>query len=892
MNTQKDAKQTPMMQQFYQIKQQHPDKILFYRMGDFYEMFGEDAVTASKVLQIQLTTRNKNKENSVPLCGIPIHAYEQYLNKLTGAGFKVAVCEQTEDPAQAKGLVRREVVRIITPGTVTAQDLLDANVNSFICSIYGDVKKKTLGIAFCDLSTGEFEIDQLEVKNGWGNLLELVYLYQPREILLPDNGSPKEVEFYDEFVRQSRQTVPSASKELHVERLDYFHFDLRNGTRSLLEHFSVSSLAGFGIEGLTAGVCAASAMLYYLKETQKDALSHIIALKRIRKDDKMMLDESTVRNLELFETSDGTSGQHTLVHLLDHCQTAMGSRKLRRWMVSPLLKKETIERRLDGIQTLMEQSAAADEIRSVLEKIGDMERIVARISMPATNITDLVRLRDGLEPLARLENCFACLDTQALSDVVRDFDPLEDLFKLLETHILPDPARKLKEGGFIQPGIDERLDRLKELTKNGKQHIANMEASEKSKTGISSLKIGYNRVFGYYIEVSNASKHLVPDHYIRKQTLVNNERYITEDLKELEESILTAEDESKALELELFEQIKKRLQEEIGRIQTTARIIANIDVLSTFAFNAKMNNYARPDLDDNPNRKTITIKDGRHPVIESLNLDEPFIPNDVLLDSDDRYIMVITGPNMGGKSTFMRQTALIALMAQMGSYVPAQEARLPVFDRIFTRVGASDNLTRGQSTFMVEMSEAASILNNATAHSLIILDEIGRGTSTFDGISIAWSIIEHIHKLGALTLFATHYHELILLGEQLQGVGNAKVVVHEENSKLVFLRKVVAGQTDKSYGIHVAGLAGLPQGVIDRAKELIRELKFAEAQFSRLEAESANPSTGESTVQDNVQMSFLPPEQPWVEELRKADLNNMSPMQSMEFLYRIQKKIG
>lgn len=892
MNGLKDDRQTPMMQQFYQIKQQHPDKILFYRMGDFFEMFGDDAVTASKVLQIQLTTRNKNKQDAVPLCGIPIHAYEQYLNKLTNAGFKVAICEQTEDPSQSKGLVKREVVRIITPGTVIAPDLLDANQNSFICAIYGNWKKKLIGIAFCDLSTGEFELDKLNLKNGWGSLMELLYQYQPREILLPSNRSEKEMAFYQEFIDQSKQLTASNQTQPHIEFLDHFHFDLSHSIRTLQQHFSVNTLAGFGIEQQEIGICAAGATLHYLKETQKDALSHIINLKQVKKDDKMLLDETTVRNLELFETSDGTGRQHTLIKILNHCKTAMGARKLRRWMAAPLRKKASIEQRLDGVQGFVAQESITEKIRSILVKIGDLERIITRISLPLTNIVDLIRLRESLEPLKLLNELFKKLESPALTELVKNFDPLDDLYNLLETHILAEPSKKLKDGGFIKLGIDERLDKLKELMKNGKQLIANMETDEKSKTGIASLKIGYNRVFGYYIEVSNASKHLVPDHYIRKQTLVNHERYVTEDLKEFEESILTAEEEAQILEQEIFKTFKKQLQAEIHRVQKTAQVIARVDVLSTFGYSAKISNYTRPELDNDPNHRSMFIREGRHPVIESLNMEEPFIPNDLTLNSEHEYIMVITGPNMGGKSTYMRQAALIALMAQMGSFVPAQKAKLPVFDRIFTRVGASDNLTRGQSTFMVEMSEAASILNNATPCSLVILDEIGRGTSTFDGISLAWSIIEFMHKLGALTLFATHYHELILLENQMPGVKNAKVVVQEENKNLVFLRKVIAGQTDQSYGIQVASLAGLPSEVVDRAREVIKELKIAEKRFNHLEAKSNPKPDDNSSVQENVQISFLPSEQSWMAELKKFDINNKTPVQAMEFLYKIQKKIG
>ncbi len=892
MTTQTDTKQTPMMQQFFQIKQQHPDKILFYRMGDFYEMFGDDAVIAAKILQIQLTTRNKNKEDSIPLCGIPVHAYDQYLNKLTGAGYKVAVCEQTEDPAQAKGLVKREVVRIITPGTIVSPDLLDAASNCFLAALCFDSKKSEAGIAFCDLSTGEFEADQLDLKAGTSELMELLYLYKPKEILVPETDERGKTGIQAVFFEQIKTLFSNGDLNTRLELQADFNFELRAAKRSLKDHFHVGTLDGFGIENKPQSIRTAGAILAYLKETQKDALAHINRIKQIQKDQQMILDESTIRNLELFETLNGFEKKNTLVHLLDQCKTAMGSRKLRRWIAAPLIKKEQIEERLAAVQTLVDSGSTLEKMRLVLSQVGDLERIIARISMPSTSVTDLVRLRSGLEPLEKLNDFFKQLQHTSLEKQVTNFDDLKDLYRLLKDQIVDEPSAKVKDGGFIRQGINKKLDKLNNLTKNGKQLIANMEAEEKQKTGINSLKIGFNKVFGYYIEVSNASKHLVPESYIRRQTLVNNERYVTEELKELEEEILSAEEDSKALELKLFNELKLNLQAEISRIQKSAQVIAGVDVLSTFAFNAKLNNYNRPKLDNNPNRRILSIKEGRHPVIESLDFEEPFIPNDVVLDSQSGVIMVITGPNMGGKSTYMRQTALIALMAQIGSFVPAEEAELPVFDRIFTRVGASDNLTRGQSTFMVEMSEAASILNNATKDSFIILDEIGRGTSTFDGISIAWAIIEYLHEVKALTLFATHYHELILLEQQLDGVCNAKVVVHEEDDNMVFLRKIVAGETDKSYGIQVAKLAGLPQNVVNRAKEVIQGLKMAEKKFSDLETgNQPRNNTVSEHIEDNFQMSFLPPEEPWLDDIRRFDINKSTPLDALELINYIQKKI-
>ena len=881
-----------MMQQFYQIKQQHTDAILMYRMGDFYEMFGDDAVTASKILQIQLTTRNKNKENSVPMCGVPFHAYEQYLNKLTLAGHKVAICEQTENPALAQGIVKREVVRIVTPGTVIAPDLIAADNNSFISGIVSDPKIRNIGIAFADLSTGEFELTELEINTNLGVLLELVLLYRPLEILIPNTTHKKDRAFYEKLAVSLKQIRTNQGRPPHIDFLDPYLFDAKTGQRSLQEHFSVNSLAGFGIAHLPYGISAAGAVLHYLKDTQKDALGHFVTIKQIRNQERMWLDEATVRNLELFQNSNGLGEQDTLFSLLNRTKTAMGARMLRRWMAAPLIKKANIDQRLDYVESLIAYDSLREKIRTLLNKVGDLERIISRVSMPLTNIADVVRLRTSLQPLPYLAALFRQAEGPILPKLFEGFDALDDLYELLIMQLSESPKLKLSDGGYINSGVNEELDRLKDRMKNGKQLIANMEADEKSKYGINSLKIGYNKVFGYFIEISNTFKHMVPEHYIRKQTLVNCERYVTEDLKELEETILHAEDQSKALELKIFEDIKRRLQQEVGRIQRTANQIAAIDVYGTFAHNAGVHNYCRPILDDNPNRRTVAISEGRHPVIESLDFEEPFIPNETHLNSDEAFILIITGPNMGGKSTYMRQTALIALMAQIGSFVPAQKTRLSVFDRIFTRVGAADNLTRGQSTFMVEMSEAASILNNATSQSLIILDEIGRGTSTFDGISIAWAMIETIHKMGSLTLFATHYHELILLEEQLAGVANAKVVVQEENEDILFLRKVIAGKADKSYGIQVARLAGLPQSVVEAAQEVLVKLEAAEEKYKNAKQTRTAVEDITITAGENMQLRFMPPEEPWVAEVKKFDLNRKTPFQAMEFLYKIQKKIS
>jgi len=907
MTTISGAKQTPMMRQFNSIKARYSDSILFYRMGDFYEMFGDDAVIAAKILQIQLTSRNKNKENAIPMCGIPHHAYEQYLNKLTAAGYKVAICEQTEDPSQAEGIVKRDVVRVVTPGTVTASDLLEANTNNFICSLFYHQKQKKIGIAFCDLTTGEFDLDEIELIPGIRNLIDLLLIYQPKEILLPKiSDTDLKTQSEQEFQNELLNIFQSLADKPYIEYIAAFQYQTKQCNRNLCEHFKVANLDGFGLDEIKIGISAGGALLTYLKETQKDTLAHLNRIKRIQKDDKMFLDEATIRNLEIFQNSMGLSPNNaTLFGLLNSTKTAMGGRKLRRWLSSPLIDINAIRYRIAIVGSLVQQTSKIGDIRVILSKIGDLERLISRITMPNANITDLVRLRDSIDAMRDLKKKFDELNGKEIQSIVSSFDDLSDIYELLFSYILEAPKNKITEGGFINNGVDDQLDHFRDLMKNGKQLIANMEAQEKEKHEINSLKIGFNRVFGYYIEISNIYKNKVPSQYVRKQTLVNSERYITEELKELEESILTAEDESRALELKLYQDLKQRLLNETSRIQNTASTLSEIDVFCCFANNALQFNYTQPEFYDHPNVQKVEIIDSRHPVIEQLDLEEPFIPNDIYLDANGKFISIITGPNMGGKSTYMRQMALIAMMAQTGSFVPAHSARLPVFDRIFTRVGAADNLTRGQSTFMVEMSEASAIINNATANSLIILDEIGRGTSTFDGISIAWAMVEHIHETKALTLFATHYHELILLEESLPGVSNSKVVVEEENENIIFLRKVIPGKADKSYGIQVARLAGLPTEVVNNANKVLKKLEAAEKKFKNSDVNGNHLETAEKelnsiesaamgtdSIQEHFQTSFMAPEEPWVAEIKKFDINRKTPFQAMEFLHKLKKKIS
>lgn len=866
-----------MLRQFFETKERFKDSILFYRMGDFYEMFGDDAEAAAGILQIQLTARGKGTDNQIPMCGVPVHAWESYVNKLTQAGHKVAICEQMEDPAMAKGLVKRDVVRVITPGTVLAEDLLKPGENQYLLAMVFDAKKRKLGLAFGDLTTGEMELDELEAGGNLGLFAERFSLFKPKEVIFPQ--AKGDDTFYPDLLGRLVPRLP------HLEAFDGYHFEAAQAGEVLKEHFGVLSLDGFGIAQMDLAVGAAGALLAYLKETQKESLIHFNQVKRVAAERVMVIDEATQANLELFEAQGGQK-LGSLLELLDQCQTPMGSRLMRRRLGRPLLVAGAIERRLDAVEGLIEQSIAAQELRRLLKPIGDLERVLARISMSGCNVPDLLKLKRALVPLEDLKELLGRFEGEALGAERDGFDSLSDLRLLLEDQLVDEPGLKLAQGGFIQAGVDQQLDELKGLAKNGKQLIANLEAKEKKATGISSLKIGYNRVYGYFLEVSKAAKGQVPETYIRKQTLVSAERYTTEELSELQEDILSADDQALALEAELFEALRQKVIAHIGRIQKTAQVIARLDLFCTLAQLARERNYCRPEL--LPQGGQMRLKAARHPVIEALS-GEPFTPNDLHLDPQGR-IHIITGPNMGGKSTYMRQAALVSLMAQMGSFVPAEEAQVPVFDRVFTRVGASDNLTRGQSTFMVEMSEAASILNNATKNSLVILDEIGRGTSTFDGISLAWAIVEHLQALGTLTLFATHYHELIALEERLEGIKNAKVVVREDGEKILFLRKVVPGAADRSYGIQVAQLAGLPKKVVEKAKAVLGKLDYGQHKFSdALGGET--PDLAQLAEPENQQISFAPTEPSWFEELRQFDVNAHTPLEAAQFIARLQQKL-
>ena len=904
--------ETPMMRQFYTLKNEHPDKILFFRMGDFYEMFGEDAVRAAKVLQIALTSRDKNREKAIPMCGVPFHAYEQYLNKLTSAGFKVAICEQMEDPTQAKGIVKRDIVRIVTPGTTVSPQLIHPDRNHYLIAINIKLRRKQLGLALVDVSTGEFEV--LEFSLGeMTRVYDFLFQVAPQEILFSQSRSLAESEFLEEFSRQMERLLQKASQPPPaMSFLDPYYFDQDAAEKLLKSHFKTLNLSGFGIAYLKFGIAAAGALLRYLTETQKSDLRHINHIKQHSFENFMLLDETTLSNLEIFESHSGND-QHTLFGVLNQTCTAMGARMLRQWLRQPLLDKDHINRRFDAIEELHNQFILCVELRVQLKRIQDLPRIAGRISLPVAGINDLVGLRESLLPVTEMPEFLKHLQSPLLQEIQQDFDPLQDVLQLLQTQLLEEPAVKLREGNFMADGLSEELDQLRTLSRNSKQFLNALLQKEREQTGLPSLKIGFNKVFGYFLEVSNAHRKNVPEHYIRKQTLVNAERYVTPELKELEEEILGADERICQLEYELFQQLKQLVVTRIARIQKTSFDIASVDVLASLSYVAENNNYVRPSLHSLHAARQLSLQASRHPVIEQIDFEEPFVPNDVELNENDQQIMLITGPNMAGKSTLMRQVALNVLMAQCGSYIPAGSASISIVDRVFTRVGATDKLSQGESTFMVEMNEAAAILNNATDRSLIILDEIGRGTSTFDGISLAWSIVEFLHDQGALTLCATHYHEMTAMAKQLKKVKNFNILIKEEADQIIFMRKVVPGEADKSYGVQVAKLAGLPASVIDRAVIVMENLESVslESHLPQL-IEQSPPATPksvsppdsssperqvkESSVVYNApifeQLSLFADESPFLQELRRLDLDEMTPLQSLTYLHDLVKRLN
>ncbi|NLI60832.1 MAG: DNA mismatch repair protein MutS [Clostridiales bacterium] len=864
------AKLTPMMQQYMQIKEQNKDALLFFRLGDFYEMFFQDAEIASKELEITLTSRDCGLSERAPMCGVPYHAAEGYIAKLIEKGYKVAVCEQIQDPAEAKGIVERDVVRIITPGTLLETSMLDERSNNYILAIFRD--DNVFGLSWADISTGEFNISQISEEKALEKARDIISGITPREIITPRDD---EVESKVFDMVNNPHDVTSTPYDIWA-----FQYDI--AYQKLIDHFNVHSLEGFGCQHMNIGICAAGALLGYLNDTQKTLLKHITSIKPYQTQSSMVLDISTRRNLELTETIRGKSKKGSLLWLLDKSNTAMGGRLLRQWIQQPLTKSNQIMDRLDGVEELVENPIAMEELKDKLKKIYDLERLVGRVAYGNANARDLISLKQSLAVLPTIKNVLADFKSRILSGFYANLDLLEDIFELIDCSIDENPPITLRDGSIIKDGFNEQLDKYRLAMSRGKDWLAGLEKEERERTGIKNLKIGFNKVFGYYLDVTKSYYDLVPENYIRKQTLANSERYITPELKEVEDTILGAEEKSVTLEYKLFADIRDKIADQVTRIQKTAHIISALDVLWALARVALENNYVRPQIDDGD---TIHIRDGRHPVVEKTLPHELFVPNHTHLDNSNNRVAIITGPNMAGKSTYMRQVAIIVLMAQIGSFVPASQARIGIVDRIFTRVGASDDLSAGQSTFMVEMSELANILNNATSKSLLILDEIGRGTSTYDGLSIAWAVVEYICKeknLGCKTLFATHYHELTDLEDKVDGVKNFCVTVKEQGNDIIFLRKIERGGAEKSLGIQVARLAGLPHPVIDKASRIL----------SRLEEININRDKNSIYIQEeDLQLSLFDSRPSGIEEeLREIDILNITPMEAINILNRLVEK--
>ena len=878
---------SPMMVHYMETKKQYPDCILFYRLGDFYEMFFEDALTASKVLDITLTGKECGLEERAPMCGVPYHAVDSYLYKLVQNGYKVAIAEQMEDPKLAKGLVKREVIRVVTPGTITASQALDETKNNYLMGVVcmGDV----YGISICDITTGDYLVSEV---TGQRSLLDEINKFSPSEIICNEAFVMSGVDLDD--LRNRYQMAVSALESR------YFADDACR--RVLREHFHVQNLDGLGLGDYDAGVIAAGAVMEYLYETQKNSLNHITTILPYTTGEYMIIDTSTRRNLELLETLREKQRRGSLLWVLDKTKTAMGARLMRTFIEQPLIHRDEILRRQEAIEELNLSYISREEIREYLNPVYDLERLLGRISYKSANPRDLIAFKNSLQMLPFIRDLLKDFHSPLLTNIMNDLDPLEDLFALIDAAIEEDPPLATREGGIIKDGYSEEADRLRHAKTEGKGWLADLEARERDKTGIKNLRVKYNKVFGYYFEVTNSFKSLVPDYFIRKQTLTNAERYTTDELKEMESTILGAEDRLFSLEYNLFCEVRDRIGAEVNRIQKTAKALAGLDVFCSLSLVATRNDYVKPAINE---KGTIRIKNGRHPVVELMLKDELFVANDTYLDNGKNRISIITGPNMAGKSTYMRQTALIVLMAQMGSFVPAEEADIGICDRIFTRVGASDDLASGQSTFMVEMTEVANILRNATRSSLIILDEIGRGTSTFDGLSIAWAVVEHISNtklLGAKTLFATHYHELTELEGTMSGVNNYCIAVKEQGDDIVFLRKIVKGGADKSYGIQVARLAGVPEQVTNRAKELVEELSSADiATKAREIAEAganvtARPAHKAVTKPDEVdlnQMTLFATAQSEdiVREIEQVQINEITPVEALNILSRLQSKV-
>ena len=864
---------SPVMRQYREIKSQYPDMILLFHMGDFYEMFYEDAKTASRILGLTLTSRNKG-DKAVPMAGVPCHSVHGYVKRLIQAGHRVAVCDQVQDPREAKGIVDRDVTRVITPGTLTEDALLESKDHNYLAAVL--LTETGAGLSWVDLSTGQFQAEDVDIPKLSNELTRL----NPAELLLPESVAERE----DDAMRRLR----AETHAMVTPRPDWT-FGRQAAEKTLLEHFRVQSLEGFGCGSLGPALSAAGAILQYLQETQKMSLGHIRRLTRTHDTDRVVLDRATQISLELTRTMREGARHGTLLWLLDRTLTPMGGRLLKDWIISPLRSHAEIVARQDGVEELLEDRVLRQEVRGRLNAVYDIERLTTRVATGRANARDLLALRCSLEPLPALKERLAGARTVRLKTIAGTLDPVEEARTLIGAAVAPDPPVMLKEGGLIRDGYSSELDELRSIQRDGKNWIARFQAREVERTNIPSLKIGYNQVFGYYIEVTHVHGEKVPPDYVRKQTLKNAERYITPDLKEYETRVLTAEERARELEYNLFVQVRQSVAEHTARLQETAQLLAELDALASLADAAAEYRYVRPEMTEG---QEIEIRDGRHPVLERA-LPEPFVPNDTALDGEQTQIMIITGPNMAGKSTYIRQVALIALMAHVGSFVPAASARIGLVDRIFTRVGASDELSRGQSTFMVEMTETANILNNATDRSLIILDEVGRGTSTFDGVSIAWAVAEYIAQhLKSRTLFATHYHELTELSALFGQIKNYNIAVREWQDEIIFLRRIVEGGTDKSYGIHVARLAGVPREVVERAKVILTNLEAATLDEKDRPRFALTAPDAQGRDKSGMQLTLFGGASDVVADaLRRLDLSALTPLDALNKLEELQRMV-
>lgn len=860
---------TPMMKQYLELKEQYKDSLLFFRLGDFYEMFFDDAITASKELEIVLTGRDCGLSERAPMCGVPYHSVSTYINKLINKGYKVAICEQLEDPALAKGLVDRNIIRVVTPGTVIEEPMLQKDSNNYILCIFA--ANGVFELAYCDVSTGDFYSSELVGEKAQQELIDQITRIAPKEVIAND------------YLFTRDHVLNFIKAHYYLENKDKRYFDVERCQKTLVDHFKVSSLSGYGLNDHSMAVSAAGALMRYLEETQKNSLSHISKITLVNPREYMGIDAATRRNLELTSPlrSDGNR-KNTLLGILDRTKTSMGARMLKNRIDQPLQNVDEINYRLDAVETLTKCTKERGQLKDALDGVYDIERLISRIAYGTVNARDCDSLRKTLGRMPAIQYVLGFLkDSAPFAKIKDELDPMDDIKELLDSAIVDDPPVSVKDGGVIREGFNTEVDELRKLSHGGKNMLAEVENRERDRTGIRNLKIGYNRVFGYYIEVTNSNKQLVPLEYQRKQTLTNAERYVTQELKDLEEKILGAEEKSIALEYKLFCGIREVLEGCIERLKNNAILLSKLDVCQSLACVAVDNGYCRPKVTKSGKLKIV---DGRHPVVEK-SVKDPFVPNSTDLDDKDERIIILTGPNMAGKSTYMRQVALITLMAHMGSFVPAAQASIPIVDKIFTRVGASDSLSTGQSTFMVEMSEMANILNNSTSKSLLIIDEIGRGTSTFDGLSIAWAVVEHIadkRKCGAKTLFATHYHELTELEGKLDGVRNYRITVKEHGDDVIFLRRIMRGGADKSFGIQVARLAGLPYSLIERAKEILKQL------------EDSDINNAAARVRDclSEQVSLLgsTDDADIVNELRELDVNRMTPMEALSKLFELSTR--